>query len=402
MTIRKNAVNKELTPIAGGVCAPEGFRAGAISCGFKKNGDLDLGAILAKRRCPTACVYTTSAMRGAPILVTEKHLQNEYAHAILVNGGVANTFQFGAERLAKDVCRIVEHYCNVITEDVVVASTGFMGQNIELAHFERGIRAVAEKMERSHGASLSVAKAMANEDAEGMQLSFSFELGAIVCKIGAVFKANTHDAPNMATTLAFLTTDVNISPKMLHKALQYAVNETLNLMDVGGVPSPNDMVCIMANGQAENWRIDCADTDYRKFASALKDVFREIVLCILSGIEGRSRIFQCSVQGAKSTQVSRMLAKKIVGSVAVKEGVKTGRIDAESLLFLIAEMGGINDFDGVKIFVRSEHGEVVIYEDNWRAPILTEVYDKIFSSSRVELIVNLAQGNYKSAGYTCI
>ena len=399
--MRKNGVNRDLIPIAGGVCAPEGFRAGSAVCGFKKNGEEDLGIIVSQRRCPTACVYSTSAQRGAPILVTEKHMENEHAHAILVNGGVANTFQIGGERLAKDACRIVDHYCGVIAEDVVVSSTGVMGQKLTLEQFEQGIKEIAQNLERSPKASQSVAKAMANDGADAMQLSYLFELGAILCKIGVVFKANAHVSPNMATTLVFVTTDVNITPKMLKKALLYAVNETMNLMDIDGVASPNDMVCIMANGKANNWRIDYADTDYRKFAYALKEVFSQICLRILRNAKNKKQILLCKVQGAKSAQISRALAKKLVSSVAVKEDMKNARVNAENILFQIAELGGGQDFERIGISVCSQVGEVVIYEDGMRMPDMREFLEEIFSSSCIELKISLAQGNYKSVGSTC-
>ena len=402
MTIRKNAVNRELTPIPGGVCAPDEFRAGSAVSGFKKNGELDLGIIVSRRRCPTACVYTTSAKRGAPIIITERHLENEYAHAIVVNSGVAITFQFGAERFAKDVCRIVEDHCDVITEDVVVASTGVMGEEISLQTFEKGIIAATANLVHSEEASYSVAKAMANDDAEPMQLSYSFELGAIVCKIGAVFKANTRVSPNMATTLAFVTTDVNIAPKMLRKALQYAVNETLNLTDIDGISSPNDMVCIMANGKADNWRIDCVDTDYKKFASALREFFQQICLRILKNRKDKQKVLLCRVQGAQSTQISRALAKRIIGSLAVKEDIKSGNVTAENILFSIAEFGAVNDFENVRVSIRSEFGEAIVYEDGKRVPKMPEHYQKIFTAPCVELCISLKQGNYKSVGYTCI
>lgn len=402
MATRKNGVNRELTEISGGVCAPDGFRAGSASCGFKKNGDLDLGLILPKKRCPTACVYSTSAQCGAPIIITKKHLENEYAHAIVVNGGVANVFQFRGERLAKDVCRSVEFYCNVITEDVVIASTGLMGQYMTLQQFDAGVCEAAKRLEASHEASYSVAQAMANDGAEPMQLSYSFELGSITCKIGAVFKANTHVSPNMATTLVFVTTDVNITPKMLQKALLYAVNETLNLMDVDGISSPNDMACIMANGYANNWRIDCNDTDYKKFAYALKEVFRQISFRILCNYEDKQKILLCKVHGAKSTQISRVLAKRLVSSVAIKEDIKAARLNAENVLFPIAEMGGIEDFENIRISIRSEFGEAIIYEDGRRIPDMRAYLTDVFNSSCVELTVDLGQGNYKSVGCTCV
>ena len=402
MKTRKNAVNRELVPIAGGVCAPNDFSAGSAVCGFKGNGELDLGIIVSKKRCPTACVYTTSAKRGAPIVITEKHLENEYAHAIVVNGGIANTFQFNGERLAKDVCELVGHDCGVITEDVVIASTGVLGKPLHLADFAAGIKDAASHIENTPDASYSVAQAMANDGAEPMQLSYTFELGAIPCKIGAVFKGERHVSPNMATTLAFVTTDVNITPKMLRRALLYAVNETLNLMDVDGVPSPNDMVCIMANGSAGNWRIDCVDTDYRKFAYALKEFFKQITLRMLNNASKREKILLCKVHGAKSPQVSRTLAKKLVESVAIKEDAKQALVNAENILYKIAEMGGVDAFDKIRISISSDVGEAIIYEDGIRVPDMREFLKSIFSGLYVELSVYLAQGNYKSTAYTCI
>jgi glutamate N-acetyltransferase/amino-acid N-acetyltransferase len=402
MKTRKNAVNRELTPIVGGVCAPEDFRAGSAVCGFKGNGELDLGIIVSKKRCPTACVYTTSAKRGAPIIITEKHLENEYAHAIVVNGGKANTFQFNGERLAKGVCEMVGHDCKVITEDVVIASTGLMGKPLHLENFAAGIKEAASRLEGTGQASYSVATAMANDGVEPMQLSYSFELGAIPCKIGAVFKGERHVSPNMATTLVFVTTDVNITPKMLRRALLYAVNETLNLMDVDGVASPNDMACIMANGKAGNWQIDCADSDYRKFAFALKEFFRQITLRILSNSAKNDRVLYCKVHGAKSPQVSRALAKKIVRSVSVKEDAKQAVVNAENILYQIAEMGGVEEFDKIRISVRSGDEEAIIYEDGMRMPDMRTLLTNIFKSSSVELSVYLAQGNYKSIAYTCV
>ncbi len=402
MGTRKNAVNRELHPIAGGVCAPEGFRAGGAACGFKKGGVLDVGLIVPLKRCPTACVFSTSSKRGDTAIVSERHMENGHAHAILVNGGVANLFQPNGERMVKDATRLVDRYCNVVTEDVIVASTGVTGQNFDMVRLENGIRDAAENLSATHEASFSVAQAMASEGVAPLQLSYEFELGAFVCKIGAVFKGNVHVSPNMATTLAFLTTDVNISPQMLRKALLHGVNETLNLLDIDGVASPNDMVCIMANGKADNWRIDCVDTDYKKFVYALKETLRQICLRILCNAEEKQKILLCRVYGAKSTQVSRSLAKKLASSIGVKDAAKGAKVNAEDILFQIAEMGGVEHFDRVSISVRSEFGKAMIYEDGRRMPEMRKHLDAIFSSSCVEISVGLAQGNYTSTGYTCI
>lgn len=402
MGTRKNAVNRTLFPVEGGVCAPEGFRAGSGTCGFKRNGDPDLALILPIRRCPAACVFSTSPKRGAPVLVSEKHIENGHAHAILVNGGLANVFQPRGERLAKDACRLVERYCSVVTEDVLVASTGYMGRQLNLDSFEVGIREAAQNLSSEPAAALSVAKAMAAEGVEPMQFAYEFELGSFLCHIGAAFKGNTQVSPNMATTLVFLTTDVNISPEMLKKALLYCVNETLNLTDLDGVSSPNDSAFILASGRADNWRIDCVDTDYKKFVFALKEVLRRVCIRMLCNVKDKPQHLYCRVYGARSTQVSRTLAKRLVRALGVKEQAKKGIVNVENILSILAESGGVTDFDKVRISVTSEFGDAVVYEDGDRILAPCERLRHVFAAPQVQISVGLSQGNYTSTGYTCI
>lgn len=400
--VRKNAVNRSLLPIDGGVCAPEGFSAGSGYCGFKKDGEHDLGIIASKKRCPTSCVYSTSIKQSAPILLTKKHMENGYAHVIVVNSGRAITFQQDGERVVKDICRYADQHCKVITEDVLFASTGLMGRDLEANIFEDGVRQAAENLAATHEGSLSVAKAMASEGVSPMQVSYAFELGAIQCKIGAVFKANLHASPNMATTLVFLTTDVAITSNMLHKALLHAVNDSLNLMDIDGVPSPNDMACIMANGKAGNWCIDRDDTDYKKFAFALKSVMEQITLTILRNEKNKKQILRCRVFGAKSAQDARYLAKTFVSNHKIKMDAKEAKVNAENFLFHIAQIGAAKKFEHVQIFVSSEFGEIMIFDASIRTPDMPAFMVKVFEADLVQISVKVAKGNYSAMGSTCV
>ena len=263
--MRKNGINRELREIPGGVCAPEGFRANALSCGIKPNGELDLGLIATERRCFVAGVYSTASMQGEPVLVTKKHVKRGYASAILANGGIANVYVDGTGKRTEKICQAMDMAGLYSASEMIVASTGEIGKRLDFTLIEKRLKPLARGLEHSEEMGQRFADAISSENEEAYQFSYGFDLGDIPCKIGGIFKGSLHVAPNMATTLVFLTTDVNITSEMLQKALSAETRETLNMLDLDGSPSPNDMACIMANGKAGNYLISCADTEYTKF-----------------------------------------------------------------------------------------------------------------------------------------
>ncbi len=394
--MRKNGVNRELRPIDGGVCAPEGYEANGVSCGLRNEGGLDFMMILSARRCAVGFVGATGKNVGAPVSVTKKNMRMGYARAIVANGGVANALIENGEKLAFKVCDLFFPHGLERTE-IVLASTGRIGKPLPIDKIEKGVKPLLDGLCASPEASLRAAEAIRAEDSAAKQLSFAFDLGDYPCKIGAIFKGGRQTAPNMATFLAFLTTDVNVSTPMLQRALEAEVRETLNMLNLDGTPSPNDCVCIFANGKAGNYKIDCEDSEYKKFTYALRGVLTEI--CKATAREGGKRIFRCQVRGGISKELSRTIAKSIVGAESVKEGIRNNNLDVKSVLFLALQAGNALNATKFKLGVRSVKGEILLYERGEEIPVSLPIVDKILNADEVELFLDLQEGNFQATAY---
>lgn len=395
--MRKNGINTELRPITGGICAPDGFKVGGVACGIKEDGQTDLAMIVAQKRCRVACVYSQVAKVGAPITVTKKNLSNGLAQAILINGGVANAFAEDGEQIAQSAVRLVEKYHNISYDDVVIASTGNLGKTLTLAPFERGIAALREGMSNGEDYNAAVAEAVSSVDEVAKTFAFTFNLGDYPCKIGGVYKGKLHVNPNMATTLVFMTTDVNISQKMLARALAAETRETLNMLALDGEPSPNDMACIMTTCRAENSLIDCVDSEYSKFTRALRAVLTYICNDIARRTDGKTML--CSVLGARSKQVSRAISKKIATSDVVKKSVLRNDIDTDGILYILSQSDAIDDFSRVEISLHTEDKRLVLYEDEKKIRASESSMQSMLGSPDVNLCVRIGYGNYASTAY---
>ena len=395
--MRKNGVNRNLTAIEGGICAPEGFLAGACACGIRTQGE-DLALLLADCRCATAAVYTDGEI-GAPSVLSKKHLSDGYSRAIVVNGGVANLFLSGGAQLADKVCGLVEKRFVIRKEDVLIASTGEVGKSLFFENFERGVKDLPASLNRENGGE-SVVRALIGENGIGGQLSFSFELGAFSCKIGALFKATAHVCPNMATTLVFLTTDVNITPEMLQKALSSATRETLNGLNIDGISSPNDAVFILANGKAGNYKINCVDTEYQKFVGALQLTLTKVCKAIITG--GNRKGFCCQILGAKSKQIAREIGKTLVGATALKKSFLDRRADVDGVLYALSQMGAVEDVSAMKIAVKTPQARLLVFEDGKKLPQNPLLIEELLSERELTLEVDLGVGNFRSVAFGCI
>ena len=391
--MRKNGVNRNITAIDGGICAPDGFMVGACACGIRAQGE-DLALLLSDSRCPTAAVYADGDFCGASSVISKKHLRDGYARAVVVNGGIANLFLPYGEKLADDICGLVEKAFVIRKEDVLIASTGETGKPLELKPFEKGVRELSTCLDRVSGGDKAV-RALIGADGIGKQLSFSFELGAFTCKIGALFKATAHVCPNMATTLVFLTTDVNISSEMLQKALLTATRETLNGINIDGISSPNDAAFIVANGKAGNYKIDCVDTEYKKFVLALQLTLTEICKAIISGL-------LCEILSAKSKQIARELAKKIVGTSAIKRGLADGTVDIDGVLYILSELKAAKEFFDIKIAVKTSQTRLLLFEDGKKLPQNPALIKELLLGKEIFLEIDLSEGNFRSVAFGCI
>lgn len=393
--MRKNAVNKKLHEIAGGVCAPEGFRANGVACGIsRETGRKDLALVVADRRCPAACVFSTSSTQSVTAKISKKHLKNGIARAILINSGTANIFLPNGEWIAEKVCRLLSKNSTIEVNETLLASTGIVGGKLTIDSFERGIPQLVNGLSDSDAGSLAAAQAIMTVDKDPKQAAFAFDLGDFPCKIGVIYKGTARVCPNMATMLAVMTTDVNISSQMLQKALIAAVKDTFNIICIDGISSPNDMVCILANGKAGNYQIFCEDSEYEKFVYALREVLTEVCQRIVKEGADGAPLFVCKVSGAKSKQIARTLAKYMVCSSAFKSMLLEGEIGATDLLYLIDGATDEVDYGKARISLRTEGNTCVLF-DSGRVFALSEERAKdLCSCEKISLLIELQEGNF--------
>ena len=261
--------------IKGGVCAAEGFSASGIHCGIRKNrGKRDIALIYSEVPANAAAVYTTNLVKGAPLIVTKEHLSNGKAQAVICNSGNANTCNADGIEIAEKMSSLLAQELGIGADDVIVASTGVIGQPLDIKPIRSGI----PKLVKALGdCSAQAAEGIMTTDTKVKEIAVSFDVGSVKCKIGGIAKGSGMIHPNMATMLVFLTTDCAVSSEMLQKALSSDVADTFNMVSVDGDTSTNDMVTLMANGMAGNSEICDEGEDFAAFMKALNTV--TVYLC---------------------------------------------------------------------------------------------------------------------------
>ena len=397
----RNVANKKLREIDGGVCAPEGFKANGVRCGISRDPNKkDLAIVVADKRVPTACVFSERSAQSAPACVSKRHLKNGTARAILINSGTANAFLEDGERLAEKICRVLAKRSDIEVNETLLASTGKVGEPLYLTPFEEGIPTLIKGLSASNEGSFAAAEAITTTDKEPRQLAFSFDLGDFPCKIGAIFKGTTQVCPNMATTIAVLTTDVNILPEILQKALVSAVKDTFNLLCVDGISSPNDTVCVMASGKAGNYRIFCEDSEYDKFLFALREVLEEICRRIALSDAENDRLLVCKVTGAKSKRVARELAKHVSRSQGVKEMLSSGEIRAIDLLYEANLFAEDSNFSQVSISIEDSGKRYAIFEDGVALRVSEQTAKRLSMEKELALRIDLGNGNFGATSFS--
>lgn len=385
--------------IAGGVCAPRGFKANGIHCGIRKNKTKkDLALIVAERRCAAACVYTKNLVKGAPILVTKKHVADGYAQAVIVNSGNANTCNANGVEIAEGMCALVERYTGVSSDDVVVASTGVIGQELSLNPISDGM----DELVRGLGdCSASAAEAIMTTDTVKKELSYSFTLGGKECRIGAICKGVGMICPNMATMLMFITTDVNITPAMLQRAISADVKDSLNMLTVDGDTSTNDTLCVLASGLAGNAEISRPDQDYRTFCRVLHTVTTRFCRMLARDGEGATKLLECRVSGAKSKKDARLAAKSVVQSSLLKAAMFGKDANWGRVLCALGYSGANLDIGKIDVSFRSDAGEVVVCRNGAGVGFSEEEAKKTLSEEEIVIAVSLNDGNYQATAWGC-
>lgn len=388
-------------PVPGGICAAKGFSAAGVHCGIRRNhSKLDLALIKADVRCAGAGCYTTNKVYGAPITVDREHLADGYAQAILVNSGNANTCAPNGVQLANDTCGLVAKALGIDANDVLPASTGVIGQAMELAPFEKGIPEAAAKLAATPEGSHDAATAIMTTDTHPKEYAVAFTAGGRTCHIGAIAKGSGMIHPNMATMLLFMTTDAGVEPAVLQQALSTVVPATFNQISVDGDTSTNDTVLLLASGLA-GVQILPGTPDYAAFLAALTAVAEHLCRELAADGEGATKLLECTVTGAPDLETARAVSKSVIHSTLFKAAMFGADANWGRALCAIGYTPGDFDVSRTAVRLRSRAGEVFVCENAAYHPYSEEEAAKVLQEDEIGILVDLGSGSASAKAWGC-
>ena len=386
--------------IEGGVCAAKGFKANGIHCGIRKNrSKRDLALIFCEKQCSAAAVYTTNLVKGAPLTVTKKHLENGVAQAVICNSGNANTCNADGIEIAEKMSDLLAQRLGITANDVVVASTGVIGQPLDIKPIADGIEPLAGGLSENGGE--FAAEAIMTTDTVKKEVAVEFELSGKTCRIGGIAKGSGMIHPNMATMLVFITTDASISSEMLKTALSGDIADTFNMISIDGDTSTNDMVTVLASGMAENTEIIEQNDDFKIFMKALNTVTVALCRMIAGDGEGATKLLECEVGGAKDKQTAKTVAKSVICSSLLKAAMFGADANWGRVLCAIGYSGADVDVDKIDVAFKSKAGQIEVCKNGSGVDFSEDVAKKILSEKEIEILVCLNSGEQKSTAWGC-
>ena len=386
--------------ISGGVCAAKGFSASGVHCGIRKNRTKkDLALIYSEQRAAAAAVYTTNLVKGAPLTVTKAHIADGYAQAVICNSGNANTCNANGIEIAEQMSTLLGNALSISPDDVVVASTGVIGQPLDITPIAAGIPSLVAALSPEGGA--DAAEGIMTTDLVKKEIAVEFELDGKVCHLGGIAKGSGMIHPNMATMLVFITTDVAISPAMLQKALSGDIASTFNMISVDGDTSTNDMVTVLANGMAGNAEITEDGADFATFMKALNTVNVQLCRWIAGDGEGATKLLECVVTGAKTDKDARTVAKSVICSSLLKAAMFGADANWGRVLCAIGYSGADVDVMRVSVRFASPKGEILVCENGAGVPFSEEKAKEILLERDINILVGLGDGDAAATAYGC-
>ena len=386
--------------IEGGVCAAKGFLASGVHCGVRKNRTKrDIAMIFSETRATAAAVYTTNLVKGAPLLVTKKHIADGYAQAVICNSGNANTCNADGIEVAEKMSAMTAEALGIRADDVVVASTGVIGQPLPLAPIAEGIPMLVKALSREGGS--DAAEGIMTTDVAKKEIAVEFEIGGKTCRMGGIAKGSGMIHPNMATMLVFMTTDVAISAEMLKKALSSDIKKTFNMISVDGDTSTNDMVTVLANGMAGNPEICEEGEDFTAFMQALNTLNVYLCRAIAADGEGATKLLECKVSGAKDEETAKTVAKSVICSSLLKAAMFGADANWGRVLCAIGYSGADVDVNAVDVSFRSKKGEILVCENGAGVPFSEEKAKEILLENEIEIVVSLGNGAGEASAFGC-
>ena len=382
--------------IAGGVCAATGFSASGVHCGIRKNKTKrDLALIYSSVPASAAAVYTTNLVKGAPLVVTKQHLADGKAQAIICNSGNANTCNANGVAIAEQMSELLGQALHISPSDVVVASTGVIGQPLDIAP------GIPELVKCLGPHSDEAAEGIMTTDTKRKEIAVSFTAGGKECKIGGICKGSGMIHPNMVTMLVFITTDCAISPAMLQKALSTDIANTFNMVSVDGDTSTNDMVTVLANGLAGNAEITEEGADFTAFMQALNTVTVYLCRCIAGDGEGATKLLECKVSGAETLDIAKTVAKSVICSSLTKAAMFGADANWGRVLCAIGYSGAPVDVNKIDVQFASKAGTILVCENGAGVDFSEEQAKKILLEHEIEILIDLKSGSAASTAWGC-
>lgn len=389
--------------ITGGVTAAKGFCAAAAEAGIKYKNRKDMAMIYSKTPCKTAGVFTSNVVKAAPVLWDKKIVESRGdTHAVVINSGIANacTGKLGYE-YCRETAQEAADALEITLENVLICSTGVIGMQLPVEKLTGGVRMLAKELSESEEAGTEAAKAIMTTDTRNKQVAVRVKLGGKEVTVGGMCKGSGMIHPNMCTMLAFVTTDVNISQKLLQEALSEDVKATFNMISVDGDTSTNDTLLVLANGEAGNAEITEKNEDYQIFAEALHFVNEALAKKIAGDGEGATALFEAKVVHADTLENARTLAKSVITSSLTKAAVFGHDANWGRILCALGYSGAAFDPEKIELYLESSAGKILIFKDGTAADYSEEEAERILSSSEVTALVDMKVGDAEATAWGC-
>lgn len=389
--------------ITGGVTAAKGFLAAGVEAGIKYQNRKDMAMVYSKTPCRAAGVFTTNVVKAAPVLWDKEVVESEWeAQAIIVNSGIANacTGKLGYE-YCRETAGAAADALEISPQSVLICSTGVIGMQLPMEKMTEGVRMLAKAIKPGEEAGTDAAKAIMTTDTRNKQVAVKVTIGGKEVTIGGMCKGSGMIHPNMCTMLAFVTTDVNISKKLLQEALSADVQDTFNMVSVDGDTSTNDTLLVLANGQAGNHEITEKGADYDTFVEALHYVNETLAKKIAGDGEGATALFEVKVIHADNKEDAKTLAKSVITSSLTKAALFGHDANWGRILCALGYSGAKFDPEAIELYLESSAGKILIFKDGMAADYSEEEATRILSCSEVTALVDMKMGEAEATAWGC-
>ena len=387
--------------IKGGVTAAKGFSASGVYCGIRKNPNKkDLALICSDRVCSAAGVYTTNLVKGAPILVTRAHIADGTCRAIICNSGNANTCNADGVQIAEEMCAALAAELGISETSVAVASTGVIGQPLNVEVIKAGIPALCAALSPEGGD--DAAEAILTTDLVKKESAYRFEIGGVSCTIGGIAKGSGMIKPNMATMLSFITTDAAVAPELLRSAVKAAADKSFNRVSVDGDTSTNDTLLVLANGASGAAELtEPSGAGYEAFFAALCAVCTDLARMMARDGEGATKLIECRVSGAATEADAVTLAKSVIMSNLVKAAMFGADANWGRVLCALGYAGVPFDPQKTEVVIRSKKGDILVCSKGASVDFSEERAKEILLEDEILLDVTIEEGTACGNAYGC-